>query len=214
VSRSSRRPGVAAGCALPLVVSLAACSVPREADLGSASAPASPSPSPSLVVTPTPTPTPSASPTPTPTPTPTFARVKPPVPPAAAGYRLGPAPADVPNPLAGVKGANEVFGASTVRSVSRRGTPVGLVFRFAVRPQYLNDPQVIDAVVSRLAASIKRGGVPLTKQRFGKRQVLAGSSAKNGTIVLWYMRGVLSVVVGGGDPGAVTGYAKALVAAS
>jgi hypothetical protein len=178
------------------------------------STPASLPSSPSLVVTPTPTPTPSASLTPTPIPTPTFAPVKPPVPPSVAGYTLTPAPRSVPNPLTGVKGADQVFGASTVRSVSTRGTPVGLVFRFAVRPQYLSDPQVIDAVVSRLATSIKRGGVPLTMQRFGKRRVLAGSSAKNGTIVLWYMHGVLTVVVGGGNPAAVTGYAKGLVAAS
>jgi hypothetical protein len=120
----------------------------------------------------------------------------------------------VPNPLKGVKGANEVFGAMTVRSVSRKGTPVGLVFLFAVRPQYLNDTQVTGAVVSRLTSSISRGGVPLKVQKWGGRTVSAGSSAKNGTIVLWYRGGVLSVVVGGGDSGAVTAYAKALVAIS
>jgi hypothetical protein len=120
----------------------------------------------------------------------------------------------VPNPLEGVKGANEVFGAMTVRSVSRKGTPVGLVFLFAVRPQYLNDPQVTGAVVSRLTSSISRGGVPLKVHKWGGRTVSAGSSAKNGTIVLWYRGGVLSVVVGGGDQGGVTAYAKALVAIS
>jgi hypothetical protein len=120
----------------------------------------------------------------------------------------------VPNPLARVKGANEVFGATTVRSVSAKGTPVALVFLFAVRPQYLNDPQVTNAVVSRLANSISRGGVPLKQQRWGRRTVSAGSSDKNGTIVLWYRGGVLSVVVGGGDQGAVLAYAKALAAVS
>jgi hypothetical protein len=135
------------------------------------------------------------------------------VPPAVPGYTLSPSPSSVPNPLAGVKGAGEVFGATTVRSVSVSGTPVALVFRFAVRPQYLNNPQVIDSVVSRLTASITRGGVPLRAQSYGKRPVFAGSSAKNGTIVVWYVHGVLSVVVGGGDP-SVLRYARALVAAS
>jgi hypothetical protein len=136
------------------------------------------------------------------------------VPPAVAGYTLSRAPGSVPNPLSGVKGAGEVFGASTVRAVSAKGTPVGLVFRFAVRPQYLEDSAVIGAVVSRLTSSIRGAGVPLTAQRYGKRHVMAGSSAKNGTIVLWYLHGVLTVVVGGGDMPAVTRYAKGLVAAS
>jgi hypothetical protein len=89
-----------------------------------------------------------------------------------------------------------------------------LVFRFAVRPQYLKQSAVIDAVVSRLSGSITRGGVPLTRQRYGRRTVLAGSSARNGTIVVWYVHGVLSVVVGGGNATSVTRYASALVAAS
>jgi len=140
--------------------------------------------------------------------------VKPPSPKAVKGYTLGAPPRSVPNPLAGVKGANEVFGATTVRSISTKGRPVGLVFQFAVRPQYLNDPQVIGAVVSRLTSSISRSGVPLRQQTWGGRPVSVGSSAKNGTIALWYRAGVLTVVVGGADPGVVTSYAKGLLAAS
>jgi hypothetical protein len=56
--------------------------------------------------------------------------------------------------------------------------------------------------------------VPLHQQRFGRRTVSAGSSGKNGTIVLWCADGVLTVVVGGADPAVVTGFAKALSAAS
>ena len=136
------------------------------------------------------------------------------MPKAVKGYVLTSAPRSVPNPLAGVKGANELFGAMTVRSVSTRGTPVGLTFLFAVRPQYLNDAVVTGAVFSRLAASITRSGVPLEEQRWGRRTVCAGSSSKNGTIAVWYTRGVLSVVVGGADPATVTTYAKALAAVS
>jgi hypothetical protein len=147
-------------------------------------------------------------------PSPSLAPVKPPTPKAVKGYTLGPAPRSVPNPLAGVKGGNEVFGATTVRSVSANGKPVGLVFQFAVRPQYLNDPQVIGMVVSRLTSSISRSGVPLREQTWGGRPVRVGSSAKNGTIALWYRRGVLTVVVGGADPGAVTSYARQLLAVS
>jgi hypothetical protein len=143
-----------------------------------------------------------------------LAPVKPPTPKVVEGYVLSAAPRSVPNPLKGVKGAAEVFGATTVRSVSTRGTPVGLVFLFAVRPQYLNDPQVTGAVVGRLTSSISRSGVPLKMQKWGGRTVCAGSSGKNGTIVLWYRRGVLSVVVGGADPGVVNSYGKALVAVS
>jgi hypothetical protein len=200
--------------ALPLV----ACAVPREADLASGAGALSVSPSPSLSVSvlasPTPSPSVSPTPSPTPSPSPTLAPVRPPRPKAVKGYTLGAPPRSVPNPLAGVKGANEVFGATTVRSVSAKGKPVGLVFLFAVRPQYLNDPKVIGAVVSRLASSISRSGVPLRRQTWGGRRVYAGSSAKNGTIALWYRGGVLTVVVGGADPGAVTSYAKQLLAVS
>ena len=49
-------------------------------------------------------------------------------------------------------------------------------------------------------------------QRFGDQRVAVGTSAKKGTIVLWYERDVLHVVLGGGDPDTVTGYAKAYVA--
>jgi hypothetical protein len=143
-----------------------------------------------------------------------LAPVKPPVPKTVKGYTLGSAPGSVPNPLAGVKGAAEVFGATTVRSVTTKGAPVGLVFLFAVRPQYLGDSQVTGAVFSRLATSITRSGLPLREQQWGRQQVCVGSSTKNGTIAVWYKGGVLTVVVGGADPSVVTGYAKALAATS
>lgn len=214
------RGRVVAVSAALAVLPLTACSVPREADLASGgsagAAAASPSPSLSLSVSapapPSPTSSPSASPSPIPSPAPV--PVKAPRPKAVKGYTLGAPPRSVPNPLAGVKGATEVFGATTVRSVSANGKPVGLVFQFAVRPQYLNDPQVIGAVVSRLTSSITRSGVPLQEQTWGGRPVRVGSSAKNGTIALWYRGGVLTVVVGGAEPGVVTSYAKALLAAS
>jgi hypothetical protein len=213
--RAGRGRVVAVSAAL-VVLPLTACSVPREADLASGGSAVAASPSPSLSlsvsVPPSQTPSPSASPSPIPSPAP--APVKPPRPKAVKGYTLGAAPRSVPNPLAGVKGANEVFGATTVRSVSTNGKPVGLVFLFAVRPEYLNDPQVIGPVVTRLTNSISRSGVPLKEQTWGGRPVRVGSSAKNGTIALWYRGGVLTVVVGGADPGVVTSYAKALLAVS
>lgn len=207
------------------VLVLAACSVPREADLaagGTAGGVPSPAvtssgPPPAPVVAAgsiSSAPSPSASPTPSSTPSPTFAPVKPPVLKAVKGYTLSAAPRSVPNPLAGVKGANDLFGATTVRAVSTKGTPVGLTFLFAVRPQYLDDTQITGAVFSRLAASITRSGVPLEEVRWGRRTVCVGSSAKNGTIAVWYTKGVLTVVVGGADPAVVTAYAKALAAVS
>jgi hypothetical protein len=208
---------VASLAVLPLV----ACSVPREADVVESrstadppSASVSPSESPSTLIVEvrpaTATPSASASPVASPKPTP----VKPPVPPEVPGYTLGAAPRSVPNPMTGVKGAADVFGAMTVRSVSRKGAPVGLLFLFAVRPQYLDNSQVTKAVASRLATSVTKGGVPLHQQHFGRRTVSAGSSGKNGTIVLWCADGVLTVVVGGADPAVVTGFARALSAAS
>jgi hypothetical protein len=206
---------VAVVSAASAVLPLAACSVPREADLVSGgTAVPSPSPSVSLAVSVPASPAPSPSLSPSPPTTLALTPVKPPRPKAVRGYTLSAAPRSVPNPLKGVKGANEVFGATTVRSVSTKGRPVGLVFLFAVRPQYLNDPQVTGAVVSRLTSSISRSGVPLKMRTWGGRRVCAGSSGKNGTIVLWYRRGVLSVVVGGADPAVVNSYAKALVAVS
>jgi hypothetical protein len=64
-----------------------------------------------------------------------------------------------------------------------------------------------------VTAGITRGGMPVTMQTFGRQQVAVGSSATNGTIVVWYVRGVLAVVVGAADPTPVTDYARAYIAA-
>jgi hypothetical protein len=120
----------------------------------------------------------------------------------------------VNDPLDGVPGAREVFGAQTVRAVAKSGTPVGLLFLFAVRPEYLSDPSVASVVLPRVMAGISRGGAPVTTQRYGRQQVGVASSAQYGTIVVWLAKNVLAVVVGGGDPSLVTGYARAYIAAS
>ena len=43
--------------------------------------------------------------------------------------------------LTAVRGAGDLFGAATVKSVSRGATPVGVLFLFAVRPQAVGDPE-------------------------------------------------------------------------
>jgi hypothetical protein len=207
-----------------LVAPLCACSVPREADVAGAAtgAPSTPSaalPSPvieSAVTSVAPSPSPSASRSPSPSPPrpPAPQQVKAPNPVVVKGYSLSAAPRSVTNPLAGVRGAADVFGASTVRSVAKGGTPVGLLFLFAVRPEHARDPAVAAAVLSRVTAAISRNGAPVTMQRFGRQRVGVASSARYGTIVVWLANGVLAVVVGGGDPSLVTGYARAYIAAA
>jgi hypothetical protein len=127
---------------------LSACSVPREADLTtsdspaaavSSAAPAPSSPSPVVEAGASGAPaalSASASPSTSPSPSPPAPRVPPPTPVAVAGYTLNSAASSVGDPLADVKGASAVFGALTTRSVSKGGTPIGLLFLFAVRPQY------------------------------------------------------------------------------
>jgi hypothetical protein len=119
----------------------------------------------------------------------------------------------VANPLAGVKGAGDVFGPVIVRSVAKGPTPVGLLFLFAVRPEYVNDPAVASVVLPRVTAGISRGGVPVMMQRLSGQRVAVASSPRTGTIVVWLSKGVLAVVVGGGDASLVTGYARAYIAA-
>jgi hypothetical protein len=133
---------------------------------------------------------------------------------AVPGYTLRVAPGSVGNPLADVRGANQVFGPMTVRSVSKGGTPVGLLFLFPVRPEYSSGPDLASVVLSRVIAGIERGGTPVTMQRFDRQRVGVASSARNGTIVVWLSKGVLAVVVGGSDPALATGYARAYIAAS
>jgi hypothetical protein len=187
----------------------AACSVPREADLATTGSPASttaPTPTPTPTVTPTPTPSTTATPTPTPT------AVKAPTATAIPGYRLSAAPRGLGDPLEAVRGAGNLFGAVTVKSVAKDDTPVGLLFLFAVRPQGVGDPRISSLVLPKVVAGVTGGGIPVKMQRFGDQRVAVGTSAKKGTIVLWYDRGVLHVVLGGGEPATVTGYAKAYVA--
>lgn len=206
-----------------LVAPLCACSVPREADVagkvtGAAPTPSAAPPSPlveSAVSSAAASPSPSASPSPRPRrPRPPARRpVKPPTPVAVKGYSLSAAPPSVADPLAGIPGAKDVFGAQLVRSVAKGGTRIGLLFLFAVRPEYAGDPAVAAVVLPRITAGITRGGAPVTMRRFGRQLVGVASSARYGTIVVWLAKGVLAVVVGGGDPSLVTGYAKAYIAA-
>ncbi len=193
------------------VAALAACSVPREADLapraGSAAtttASSSSAPSPTLSPTPAPEPTPEPSPSPTP--------ARPPVPKKVTGYALTKAPRGLGDPLVAVRGAGDLFGAATVRQVAKGDTPVGLLFLFAVRPQSLDDPRIASLVLPKVVAGVTGGGIKVAMQKYGRQRVAVGSSPKKGTIVLWYDAGVLAVVVGGGEPATVTGYAKAYVA--
>ena len=107
-----------------------------------------------LMYTPTSTPTPST--------TPTRAAAKAPAPEAVPGYRLTAAPRGLGDPLAAVRGAGDLFGAATVRSVAQGGTPVGLLFLFAVRPQYLDDPRVV-AQLAAPSNPATPGGVPVKR---------------------------------------------------
>jgi hypothetical protein len=207
-----------------LAAALSACSVPREAELTSThagAATASPVPSPlppsavdpatsaSLSASPSPSPSPSVAPAPSPKRRP----VRPPRPHPVAGYELSTAPRAVANPLADVKGAGDVFGPVTVRSVAKGGTSVGLLFLFAVRPEYVDNPAVASVVLPRVTAGISRGGMPVTMQRLSGQRVAVASSPKTGTIVVWLSKGVLAVIVSGRDASLVTGYARAYIAA-
>jgi hypothetical protein len=210
--RQSRAAALAAASALA-TSALAACSVPREADLTASGSPtpsaATMSPTPTLTPTPTPTPTPTATPTRTPTPTP---KVVPPTAKRVPGYTLTAAPRRLGDPLAAVRGAGDLFGAATVKSVARGDTPVGVLFLFAVRPQAVDDPRISSLVLPKVVDGVTGGGMKMSMQRFGSQRVAVGSSPTKGTIVLWYDEGVLAVVVGGGDPAKVTGYARAYIA--
>jgi len=137
--------------------------------------------------------------------------VKPPVPRKVPGYTLAGPPRGFGDPRAAVRGAGDLFGAVTVKSVAKGDTPVGLLILFAVRPQYVDQPRVASLVLPKVVDGVTGGGLPVDMQRFGTQRVAVGSSPKKGTIVLWYDAGVLAVVVGGGAPATVTGYAKAYV---
>ena len=128
------------------------------------------------------------------------------------GYTLTAAPRGLGDPLAAVRGAGDLFGAVTVKSVARGDAPVGLLYLFAVRPQAQGDPKISSLVLPKVVAGITGGGIKVSMQRFGNQRVAVGSSPTKGTIVLWYDGRVLAVVVGGGVPQTVTDYARAYIA--
>jgi hypothetical protein len=128
------------------------------------------------------------------------------------GYTLSAAPRALGDPLAAVRGAGDLFGAVTVKSVAHGDTPVGLLFLFAVRSQAVGDPSISSLVLPKVVDGVTGGGIKVAMQRFGSQRVAIGSSPTKGTIVLWYDAGVLAVVVGGGNPATVTDYARAYIA--
>ena len=111
-----------------------------------------------------------------------------------------------------MRGAGDLFGAVTVKSVARGDAPIGLLYLFAVRPQAQGDPKISSLVLPKVVAGITGGGIKVSMQRFGNQRVAVGSSPTKGTIVLWYDGRVLAVVVGGGVPQTVTDYARAYIA--
>ena len=128
------------------------------------------------------------------------------------GYSLAAPPRGLGDPLAAVRGAGDLFGAVTVKSVARGNTRVGVLFLFAVRPQALGDPGISSLVLPKVVDGVTGGGIKVSMRRFGSQRVAVGSSPAKGTIVLWYDAGVLAVVVGGGEPATVTDYARAYIA--
>jgi hypothetical protein len=203
------RAGALAAAALA-ASTVGACSVPREADLAASATPAPSATTPSA--TPTPTVTATPTPTPTPTPSPTPAAVARPTAKTVPGYTLTGAPRGVGDPMTAIRGARDLFGAATVKSVARGETPVGVLFLFAVRPQAVDDPRISSLVLPKVVDGVTGGGIKVSMQRFGSQRVAVGNSKTKGTIVLWYDEGVLVVVVGGGASATVTDYARAYIA--
>ena len=129
-----------------------------------------------------------------------------------AGYALTAAPRTLGNPLDVVRAARDLFCAGTARSVVRGGTRVGVLMLLALRPEYVGDHGIEAMLVPKVVAGITSGGVTPAFRTWSGLRVGVAMSAKDGTIVVWYTRGVLGVVVGGADPAVVTGYARAYVA--
>jgi hypothetical protein len=196
--------------------------VPREADgpgpAGSAAADAravTPAASVADVAAPSaagPSATAAATPSTRAVPSPSRAPARTPVPHQVAGYALTAPPGSLGDPLDVVRGARDLFGAATARSVGKGGAPVGVLMLLALRPEYVGDRGIESMLVPKVVAGMTSGGVKPVFQTWSGLRVGVAMSAKDGTIVVWYSRGVLGVVVGGADPAVVTGYARAYLA--
>ena len=123
------------------------------------------------------------------------------------------APRSLGDPLAVAHGARDLFGAGTARAVGKSGTPVGVLLLLALRPEFVGNRAVEHMLVPKVVAGIASSGVKPRYTTWSGVSVAVASSAKDGTIVVWYSRGVLGVVACGGDPALATGYVKAYLAA-
>ncbi len=206
---------------------LAGCSVPREADLAAGgstsntSASGSPSAAsgtpaasvPAVPVAPAAQGSPGPEVTATVSPSPSAGPVRAPTPVGVKGYDLARAPRSLSDPLAVAHGARDLFGAGTARAVSKSGTPVGVLLLLALRPEFVGNRAVEHMLVPKVVAGIASSGVKPRYTTWSGVSVAVASSAKVGTIVVWYSRGVLGVIACGGDPALATGYVKAYLAA-
>ena len=226
------RRAVALAATLAAAACLAGCSVPRERDQGgttAASGAATPGGAGGAVATPSvsavasgpgagaapaavSSPVAVAAPSPSAVPSPSAAPVRTPVPHQVAGYALTAPPRSLGDPLGVVRGARDLFGAATARSVGKGGAPLGVLMLLALRPEYVGNRDIEQMLVPKVVAGMTSGGVKPWFATWSGLRVAVVMSAKDGTIVVWYSRGVLGVVVGGADPAVVTGYAKAYVA--
>jgi hypothetical protein len=106
-----------------------------------------------------------------------------------------------------------VFGAATARSVTKGGTSVGVLVLFALRSDYRGNAAVESMLVRKVVDGMTSSGVTPTTRTLSGQRVAIASTAKDGTVVVWYSRPVLGVVAGGADPALVTEYARAYLAA-
>jgi len=206
---------------------LAGCSVPREADLAgrgsgsNTSAAGSPSAArgtpaasgPAVPVAPVAQGSTGPGVPAAPSPSRSAGPVRPPAPVPVKGYHLTAPPGSLGDPLAVARGSRDLFGAGTARSVSKAGTPVGVLLLLALRPGFVGDRPVEQMLVPKVVAGMASSGVKPRFATWSGVYVAVASSAKDGTIVVWYSRGVLGVVACGGDPVLATGYVKAYLAA-
>lgn len=172
----------------------------RDAGAGSRSRVATPAPTPTATATPSRR---SAAPR----------RAAPPRPAAVPGYGLRAAPTSVTaafTRLARVHGS--VLDGVTVRSVRRGSTQVATLILLGVDPTVVDKPAAARRILPGIVAGMSQGA-KVGRLRMGSQE-LAVSEPKGATLVAWFRKGVIVLVVGGDERGPVVAYSTAYVRAS
>ena len=128
------------------------------------------------------------------------------------GYTLAAAPADVLRTFSRLaRTFDGVFDGVTVRRVRRGDDEVATIVLMRVEDKLAGNRTVEQRILPGLVTGLSEGG-KVTRTKVGRQQI-AVAEPKGATLVAWYRKGLVVLVLGGDERAPVVAYSRGYVTA-